>query len=90
MATQTARQTSINISQEFVNMQDLGPHARPNKSEYAFYYFLVFIKNFFNVNLFLRERVCEQGRAEREGDTESEVGSRLWLTAQSWTWGSNS
>ena len=26
---------------------------------------------------FLRERAHEQGRAEREGDTESEAGSRL-------------
>ena len=27
--------------------------------------------------IFERERVCEQGRGEREGDTESEAGSRL-------------
>ena len=35
---------------------------------------------FFNVYLFLgqRETEHEQGGAEREGDTESETGSRLW------------
>ena len=34
---------------------------------------------FFNVYLFLRETECEAGGAEkeREGDTESEAGSRL-------------
>ena len=39
-----------------------------------------FEKSFFNVYLFLRERdiECEQGRSrEREGDTESEAGSRF-------------
>ena len=40
------------------------------------------IKIFFNVNLFLRERKrvrqsASRGGAEREGDTESEAGSRL-------------
>ena len=38
--------------------------------------------HFFNVCLFLRERECErqnmnEGGSEREGDTESEAGSRL-------------
>ena len=42
--------------------------------------------NFFNVYLFLRERegerqsVNDQG-AEREGDTESKAGSRLWAVS---------
>ena len=35
-------------------------------------------KNFlFNVYLFLRERECEWGGADREGDTESEAACRL-------------
>ena len=37
-------------------------------------------KNFFNVYLFLRERETQsasRGGAERQGDTESETGSRL-------------
>ena len=37
-------------------------------------------KKFFNVHLFLRERETQsvsRGGAEREGDTESETGSRL-------------
>ena len=38
-----------------------------------------FLKIFFNVYLFLRETEteCEQEGAEREGDSESEAGSRL-------------
>ena len=37
-----------------------------------------FFFNFFNVYLFLREREhTSRGGAEREGDTESEAGSRL-------------
>ena len=43
-------------------------------------FFLIF-KNFFNVCLFLRERQRQSvsgGGAEREGDAESEAGSRLW------------
>ena len=41
--------------------------------------------------LFLRNRVRQRvsrGGAEREGDTESEAGSRLELSAQSPMWGS--
>ena len=43
-------------------------------------------KIFFNVSLFLRERgseiECGWGRGrEREGDTESEAGSRLWAVS---------
>ena len=48
-------------------------------------------KFFFNVYSFLRDRETEHewGRGrEREGDTESEAGSRL--SAPSPTWGSNS
>ena len=38
-----------------------------------------FLILFFNVYLFLRQRETEheQGGSEREGDTESEAGSRL-------------
>ena len=39
------------------------------------------LKIFFSVYLFLRERerqTVSRGGAEREGDTESEAGSRLW------------
>ena len=39
-----------------------------------------FFETFFNVYLFLRERERQKmsgGGAEREGDTESQVGSRL-------------
>ena len=32
------------------------------------------------INLFLRESMS-RGRAEREGDTESEAGSRLWVVS---------
>ena len=41
------------------------------------YFFLIF--NFFNVCLFFRETEieCEWVGVEREGDTESEAGSRL-------------
>ena len=45
-----------------------------------FYLFLFFIKIFFNIYLFLRDRERQsmsRGGAEREGDTESEAGSRL-------------
>ena len=41
---------------------------------------LIFLKNFFNVYLFLRDRERQsmsRGRAEREGDIESETSSRL-------------
>ena len=38
----------------------------------------IFFFNFFNVYLFLRQRQSvSRGGAEREGDTESEAGSRL-------------
>ena len=37
---------------------------------------LFYLINFFNVYLFLKETECEHGRG-REGDTESESGSRL-------------
>ena len=45
-----------------------------------------FKKIFFTVYLFLRERERERqstsrGGAEREGDTESEAGSRLWAVS---------
>ena len=41
-------------------------------------YFGNFLKLFFNVYLFLRERQSVSwGGAEREGDTESEAGSRI-------------
>ena len=46
---------------------------------YSFPVFLMvtsFKKIFFNIYLFLRESVS-RGGAEREGDTESEAGSRL-------------
>ena len=46
---------------------------------------------FFSICLFLRERQSvSKGGAEREGDTESKAGSRLWAAAQSLMWGSNS
>ena len=39
---------------------------------------VLFLKKFFNVYFFLRERESASvGRAESEGDTESEAGSRL-------------
>ena len=40
---------------------------------------MLFLKKFFNVYLFLRERnrVQVEGGAEKEGDTESEAGFRL-------------
>ena len=51
---------------------------------FSFFFFLFEIEGiffFFNYFLeftyFLMEREREQGRAEREGDTESEAGSRL-------------
>ena len=37
----------------------------------------LFKKDFLNVYLFLRETECKRGRGRREGDTESEAGSRL-------------
>ena len=47
--------------------------------------------------MFIFERETEtetetesSGGTEREGDTESEAGSRLWLSAQSPTWELNS
>ena len=43
-----------------------------------FFLLLYFFYNFFNAYLFLRERQSMSGGgAEREGDTESEAGSRL-------------
>ena len=40
---------------------------------------MFFFLNFFNVYLFLRQRQSMNGGgAEREGDTESEAGSKLW------------
>ena len=48
------------------------------------YYVLPFTekKIFFNVCLFLRERQSvSRGGAEREEDTESEAGSRLWAVS---------
>ena len=44
----------------------------------VYYFFLIFF--FLNVYLFLRQRARQSmngGGAEREGDTESEAGSRL-------------
>ena len=39
-------------------------------------------KNFFNVYLFLRERdKVQSGEGQREGDTESEASSRLWVVS---------
>ena len=41
-------------------------------------------KNFFYIYLFLRDRVRQSvsgGGEEREGDTESEAGSRLWAVS---------
>ena len=53
-------------------------------------HFSIVFFNFFKC-LFLRERQSVSGGgAEREGDTESEAGSRLELSAQSPTRGSNS
>ena len=46
----------------------------------TYYYFLLFI--------FEKETEHEQGRAEREGDTEFQAGSEL--SAPSLTWGLNS
>ena len=44
--------------------------------------FNVLKKIFFNVYLFLRQRQSmNRGGAEREGDTESETGSRLWAVS---------
>ena len=45
---------------------------------------LFFFFNFFNVYLLLRDRERQsvsRGGAEREGDTESEAGSRLWAVS---------
>ena len=55
--------------------------------------FFFFLKNFF-LWLFIFERETDRqstrrGRAEREGDRESEAGSRLLASAQSLMWGSN-
>ena len=50
-------------------------------------------KIFFNIYSFLRDRERQsvnRARADREGDTESEAGSRLRAVAQSPTWGLNS
>ena len=42
-------------------------------------FFILFFKIFFNVYFWDRERQSmNEGGAEREGDTESEAGSRLW------------
>ena len=49
---------------------------------YVFQEYFSFKKNFFNVCLFLRERErTRREGAEREGDTESEAGSRLWAVS---------
>ena len=42
---------------------------------------IFFLKIFFNVYLFLREREVNRGGAEREGDTELEAGSRLQVVS---------
>ena len=49
--------------------------------EVGFFYFL--LKNFFfYFYLFLRQRESmNRGGSEREGDTESETGSRLWAVS---------
>ena len=45
---------------------------------YSFYLFFLFSEKNFNVYLFLRERQSMSGGgAKRQGDTESEAGSRL-------------
>ena len=47
---------------------------------FVWYQFFFFI--FFNIYLFLRQRQSMNGGgAEREGDTESEAGSRLWAVS---------
>ena len=49
----------------------------------AFYLFLIF-KKFFNIYLLLRDRERQsmsRGGAEREGETESEAGFRLWAVS---------
>ena len=51
-----------------------------------------FFKIFLMFYWFFRERETEsmsRGGSEREGDTESEAGSRLWAVSQSLTRGSN-
>ena len=40
-------------------------------------YIVVFLFKIFLMFIFERETECEQGGAEREGDIESEAGSRL-------------
>ena len=60
------------------------------KREYIF-----FSRFFKNIYLFLWKRESERasmsgGRAEREGDTESEAGCRLWAVSTEPMWGSNS
>ena len=45
---------------------------------------LLFLKIFFNVYLFLGQRERQSmngGGSEREGDTESEIGSSLWAVS---------
>ena len=42
-----------------------------------FFFFLIFFSTFFIFILGQRETEHERGGAEREGDTESETGSRL-------------
>ena len=56
------------------------PDLTPALLRFPFHTVLIFFIYFFNVYLFLRETEtdCEQVRGrEREGDTESEAGSRL-------------
>ena len=51
-------------------------------SEYCCENFIYFLFVCFNVYLLLRERQnMSTGGTEREGDTESEAGSRLWAVS---------
>ena len=55
--------------------------------------FYLFIFNFFNVYVYLRENERDSawaGEGQREMETESEAGSRLWVVSTEPTWGSNS
>ena len=45
-----------------------------------FYFIYILIKSSFNVYFWERERMS-RGGAEREGDTEFEAGSRLWVVS---------
>ena len=53
------------------------------KSDVVKFTYLFLLKNFF-LSLFIFERERQntsRGRAEREGDTESKPGSRLWVVS---------